>query len=124
MDRPTVYKIFCKDAQITDIYIGSTYRFKQRQSEHKYASKIRNTIVHKFIRDNGGWDNWNMLPIRKYKPDMTRDELVMKEKKYAKKYESTLNKCIPGRTKKEYDKEYRQINRELINQKRRMRLIK
>ena len=56
-----IYKLCCKDANITDIYVGSTTNFKQRKKEHKADchnenNKNYNRPVYKFIRENGG--NW------------------------------------------------------------------
>ena len=60
-----IYKITCKDPQITDIYVGHTTNFVQRKYAHKqccinmkscnYSCKLYDTM-----RNNGGWNNWNM----------------------------------------------------------------
>ena len=52
-----IYKIYCKDTNIQDIYIGSTYNFKLRYYTHKnncinINNKKYNYRVYKFIRDN------------------------------------------------------------------------
>jgi archaellin len=114
--NPTVYKIYCKDDKILDIYIGSTCNFNRRQNDHRSRSKTQNTKLYVCIRDNGGWSNWNMTPIRIYKFDMTRNELIQKERKYFKIYKATLNKQVPGRTMNEYQQKYRQDNIEHLIQ--------
>jgi len=63
-----IYKLCCKDPTIDCIYIGHTTNFNQRKHNHKTNcfnenSKNHNLNVYKFIRDNGGWDNWSMIQI-------------------------------------------------------------
>ena len=65
-----IYKICCNDITITDCYVGHTTNFSQRKSQHKSScnnenSEQYNSFVYKFIRENGGWDNWNMIEIER-----------------------------------------------------------
>jgi len=63
-----IYKIYCKDETITDIYVGHTTNFIQRKYSHKIAcNNLQNNVkIYNTIRCNGGWDNWNMVEIAKY----------------------------------------------------------
>tara|TARA_R110002012_G_scaffold176_1_gene619 strand:+ start:31 stop:366 length:336 start_codon:yes stop_codon:yes gene_type:complete len=66
-----IYKIRCKDKKITDCYIGSTCNLTQRKYEHKRNSTTTHRheysyFLYETIRENGGWDNWEMIPIKKY----------------------------------------------------------
>ena len=68
----TIYKLCCKDTSIKDIYIGSTTNFRQRKSQHKNCcnnenNKHYNYRLYKFIRENGGFDNWEMFMIEEFK---------------------------------------------------------
>ena len=59
-----IYKIFCLDDAIKDCYIGSSCDIKRRMRTHKYDCSSINSLQHNyklytFIRDNGGWCNWN-----------------------------------------------------------------
>ncbi len=52
------------------IYIGSTVKVKNRRDMHKYkcnteTKRGHNTLVYKLIRENGGFDNWEMIVIEK-----------------------------------------------------------
>ena len=54
-----IYKIYKQGKD--EVYIGSTYDFKNRMRQHKYScynekSKKYNFFVYQFIRQNGGWD--------------------------------------------------------------------
>ena len=127
-----IYKIVCKDSEISDIYVGSTVNFTQRKDCHKsntnnINSEKYNLYVYKFIRDNGNWDNWEMIEITKYTCE-SKLELEMEERRYMELLKSNLNKCIPTRTKKEwrqnnkekykeYKKKYRANNKNKINEK-------
>ena len=119
-----IYKLCCNDPTVTDIYVGSTTNFSRRKAEHKYScnnedAKAYNTLVYKFIRENGSWVNWSMVLVREYETT-SKQKLKRKERKYIDKLGATLNKVVPSRTKKErYDNnrdEILQKNRELYKQ--------
>jgi len=69
--RTIIYKICCRDVSINDIYIGHTTNFTQRKQNHKSSccnenSNNYNLYVYKFIRENGGWDNWTMIQLEEH----------------------------------------------------------
>tara|TARA_R110001632_G_C11170115_1_gene399544 strand:- start:52 stop:597 length:546 start_codon:yes stop_codon:yes gene_type:complete len=97
-----IYKIICKDNSITDCYIGSTTDFRRRGLHHnKRCSNINNPKynckVYKFIRDNGGWDNWDMLKLE----DCEVENKLQLERKYYDDLNSTLNSMRPFVSKEE-----------------------
>ena len=111
MSKIIFYKIYCKDKNIKEAYIGSTKNFKQRKWLHKTAcnegnKSINNKCkVYKFIRENGGWDNWVMVKLEsKVCKDIIERRAI--ERKYIEELQKPLNKRIPGRSKEEYNKEY------------------
>ena len=55
-----VYRIECLDKNIKEFYIGSTADLKQRTGKHKQDCKTSNSKVYNFIREHGGWNNWNI----------------------------------------------------------------
>ena len=57
--------------------------------------------VYKYIRDNGGWDNWDMILIEQCKCENRLDSL-RKEREYIELFEATLNKQIPTQSSVEY----------------------
>ncbi len=63
-----IYKIYCKDSNITDFYVGHTTNFIKRKSLHKSSCLNQNNQlkIYEIIRTNGGWNNWNMIEIAKY----------------------------------------------------------
>ena len=121
-----IYKIVCKDKDIKDCYVGSTCNHSRRKSHHKNLcnnekNRAYNGKVYKFIRDNGGWDNFEFAIIEKY-PCNDKVEKLIRER-YWVELIGILNNNIPNRTEKEwqegneekikeYQKEYRKNNRE------------
>jgi len=66
-----IYKLFCKDYNITDCYIGSTTDFRHRSIKHKSDcnntnSKSYNQYIYQFIREHKGWSNWKMTILEEF----------------------------------------------------------
>ena len=102
-----VYKICCNDINITDCYVGSTTNLIERRRQHKTAcnnenKKDYNYNVYKFIRDNGGWDNWVVVLVESYTECKSREELLRFERYHMEQLEAKLNSQVPGRTQKQY----------------------
>ena len=94
-----IYKICCKDPNITDIYIGHTTNFIQRKHNHKTnccnnVSKNHNLNVYKFIRNNGGWENWSMIQIEIFSCNNSQEALI-RERFWIETLKSTLNSNKP-----------------------------
>jgi len=119
------YKIVCQDCP-DYIYIGSTKSFRSRKYQHKsYCNKNHNTKLYNKIRENGGWDNWEMIIIDEA-DDLTFTQARIKEEELRLKYNANLNSqkaYITEEEAKERDKKnmknYRKNNKEYLNQKRR-----
>ena len=91
-----VYKIFCNDISITDCYIGSTIDFRRRRNGHiSKSNNINcpkyNLKVYRFIRENGGWNNWTMVKIE----DCEVDNKLQLEQKYYNQLQPSLNSQRP-----------------------------
>jgi hypothetical protein len=104
--RTIIYKIVCNDVNIKDLYVGSTTNFVKRKNAHKsncnnINSKEYNYYVYEFIRNNGGWINFNMVIVEKY-PCNDKMEACKKERYWIETLNATLNKIIPSRIRKEY----------------------
>lgn len=101
-----IYRIFCKNENIKDCYVGSTRSFSRRKSQHFTANRFPerpayNYKIYKCIRENGGWDNWEMEKLFTFKPN---DVIHLREieKEYIIKYRANLNTQLPNRTPKQY----------------------
>ena len=125
--KTIIYKIVCKDVNVTECYVGSTTDFRKRKYSHKHntikeKSKQYNFKVYRFIRDNGNWDNWDMIMIEKY-PCNDELEKNKRERFWIEHFKSELNCSLPSRTIKEwregnkeknriYCKEWRDVNKD------------
>lgn len=124
-----IYKIAIKDGSLDECYIGSTSRIRERRRTHKSAcnnpnNKDYNYYVYQFIRENGGFDNFDLYELEEVKYDDKR-ELHKIERRYIETLKPKLNKIIPTRTFQEYyqdnkddirekHKTYRENNKEAI----------
>jgi hypothetical protein len=115
-----IYKLCCRDISIKDIYVGHTTNFEQRKSQHKKScEKNHKTRVYKFIRENGGWENWTMILIEK-KSFNNKIEACAKERYWIEALEAKLNCNNPIATKEEKEqqkKDWYEENKEIILQK-------
>jgi hypothetical protein len=55
-----IYEIYCLDENISDNYIYYTTNLKQRKYYHKQQLGNSNEPLYKKIRENGGFDNWDI----------------------------------------------------------------
>ena len=90
-----VYKIVCRDKEITEFYIGSSMDFKDRKRRHKYNSNNLNRKeyclpLYMFINVNGGFENWEIVVIKEYK-FITKKELNINEQYYIDLLQPHLN---------------------------------
>lgn len=129
-EKSIIYKL-CHKNDITNenIYIGSTLNFRRRKWEHKSRCintnlKESNKRLYKFICNNGGWNEWLMIPIEAY-PCESKSQLLIRERFHIENLQAKLNCNIPSQTlteynlkrkdsQKEYNKKYREINKEKI----------
>jgi len=95
METYSFYIIKCKDENITDNYIGSTINLKQRLQHHL---EVCNNDIHrgyyikiyKIIRENGGFENWDMEELFTCECD-NEIEARKIEQKLIEEYQPTLN---------------------------------
>lgn len=129
--KTIIYKICCNDINISDCYIGHTTDLVRRRNCHKSDCKNENqknfnAHVYVFIRQNGGWENWSLIPIEEY-PCENVIQATIRERYWYKELKATLNSNIPSRTKqewtennknkiKEYKKEYNEKRKEYIKE--------
>ena len=110
-----IYKLCCKNPNIENIYIGSTTNFKNRKNQHKSDCHNNNNQItynlykYEFIRDNGGFENWDMIMIEEFGCN-SKKELELRERYWIEELKSDLNSMKrPSTTieeKKEYMKKY------------------
>jgi len=111
------YKIVCRDLEVKDCYVGHTTNFKRRKTEHKSRcnnekGKHYHFKVYQYIRENGGWDNWDMIEIER-KECIDCLDAKKTERYWIEALKANLNGTIPNRT----NLEYYQDNKEKIKKK-------
>ena len=110
------YKIVCKDLNIKNCYVGHTSNFIKRKWAHKETcynenSPAYNLNIYRFIRDNGGFQNFDMILIDTVNCE-NRLEACKKEREYIESLNATLNRLTPYISDEERidrDKKNRQI---------------
>ena len=94
-----IYRIFCKNENVSDLYIGHTTNFSQRKSCHKNScenpnNSLYNIKLYKTIRENGGWNNWIMQEIDVLNLKNSTEARI-KEKEYYDNFKANLNSITP-----------------------------
>ena len=94
-NKTIIYKLCCKDVNIKEIYIGYTTDIKDRIGVHRRVClydthKSHNQKTYKFIRDNGGWDNWTYEILEEFSCN-NKIEARTKEKEWFEKLQPELN---------------------------------
>ncbi len=94
-----IYKIICKDESCKEIYVGHTTNFVQRKHSHKQSCTNNkcvnyNSKLYKVIRENGGWDNWQMEIVQFLNCENSY-EARKKEQEYCELLHATLNSIQP-----------------------------
>lgn len=100
-----IYKIICKDTDITDTYVGHTIDFVQRKCGHMQScinskSANYNCKLYEVIRANGGWDNWRMDIINFYNCK-NKSEARQKEQEHFIELNANLNSIEPFQKQKD-----------------------
>jgi len=101
-----MYKLVPKDLNLDLQYVGHTTNFTQRKYSHK--SNCNNTNgrnynlkVYKMIRENGGWDEWEMIQIEEFCCQNKR-EAEKRERELMEEFNAKLNSILPFCSRKEY----------------------
>ena len=91
-----IYKIICKDKSINDVYVGYTTNFIKRKYQHKVScNNLNNNLnIYSTIRENGGWNNWEMVEIACYNCKNS-EEAKIKEQEHYEHLISFNNSVIP-----------------------------
>ncbi len=106
------------------LYVGSTTHFGNRKRQHKQNcynvnGKPYNYKLYKTIRDNGGWDMFNMVIVKEY-PCENKRQAEAEEDKCIREMKSSLNTHRAFTTpeeRREHNKEYRVKNKNKIKEK-------
>ena len=119
--QSVIYFIRHKINNELPFYIGSAYDFEYRQGNHiskcyNITDRDHNLQVYKFIRQNGGWDEWQMIIHEKYPLHLETNEenqlaLEIREQYWIDFYDNINNglNTIRAHTNNEIKKEQQRI---------------
>jgi hypothetical protein len=102
----------------SNVYIGSTTNFTIRKYQHKQKTINQDeTRMYKIINENGGWDNFEMVPIETINTDKLNARI--REEYWREYYKANLNsvRCYLAedekkKIKKTYFQVYKECNKE------------
>ncbi len=97
-----IYKLCILDGTLEDCYVGSTMNKYNRKCAHKLNCNDKNSPaynynVYQFIRNNGGFENWDLVVLEELKTP-TKFELTTKERQWIEKIKPSLNCNKPPKT--------------------------
>lgn len=123
-----MYKICPKNKELDLCYIGQTNNFVERKRHHIRNTSCESDKKHYHlkhyvaIRNNGGWDEWEMVEIEKL-VGKTRLESRMREQELIEECNANLNSVSAfvtedarKATKKAITEKYRENNKELLKE--------
>jgi hypothetical protein len=115
-NKSKIYKIYCEDEGVDEIYVGSTVDLKTRVRNHKSAcnninDEFYNKKLYIYIRNNFGFDNFTVKTLERFSCE-NEIQLRTREQEWINELKPTLND-IRARTTKLEAKELRK-KRELI----------
>jgi hypothetical protein len=121
-----MYKVCPKNKELNFCYIGQTANFENRKRQH-----IKNTTCetdkkhyhlkhYQTIRENGGWDEWEMIELEKFN-GKTKVEARIREQELIKEHNANLNMLSAyiteeerKATKKKCTEKFREENKEYL----------
>jgi hypothetical protein len=118
MVKYTIYEISCKDENVKSTYVGQTKAFNNRKENHKNPlnDKTRSSLysypLYKAVRENGGWDNWEIKPLEIL--DCDKDKAHEREQYWMDLKKANLNQNRAFDTnllRREKQKEYNKKNK-------------
>lgn len=112
-NKCVIYKLCCQDVEVKDIYIGSTCNMARRKNQHKNACNNPNNknyyqYVYQFIRENGGFDNFDMIMIEEHHCE-NKLQKEQRERYWIELLKPALNRAIPTRNRNEYYHDNKQV---------------
>ena len=77
------------------LYVGHTTDFTKRKYQHKFScrtitDRVYNSKVYKTIRENGGWEMFNMTVVKKFPCD-DKNEAASEEDKVMRMLKANMN---------------------------------
>jgi len=89
------YKFVCKNLEINSCYVGHTTNFNHRKNQHKYCCNTEkspkyNLKIYEAIRQNGGFNNWEIVKIHQ-QICLDKSDACKIEQKYIEELQANMN---------------------------------
>jgi len=99
------------------VYVGSTTNFSQRKAAHKYDCNHEEAIqftypIYCHIRNNGGYDCFEIIPIKSLKLE-NKTQLLISEQEEIDKHRTLVNRQKAYITIKERKEHVKQYNKKM-----------
>jgi len=113
--KTIIYQIKCLD-DVDFCYVGHTTNFRSRKNEHKSCSSKHNSPFYVKIRELGGWEKFEMIPLEEYTICKSLMEARIREQEWIEKIQAKLNskKAYQSLSDSERSKIHRQKNPEKV----------
>ena len=120
--KTIMYHFVCEDSSITNEYVGHTTDWSSRKRSHKSDCKGRRKDCYKYkiINENGGWENWRMVPLEEF-PCENEIQARIREEYWRKELKADMNSQRAYRSpeeKKEYKKQNNKLHKDKQNKAR------
>ena len=97
--KTIMYVLVCRNPDIKELYVGHTTNFTKRKNGHKTNCINPNRAghhyyVYQFIRENGGWENWDMILLETYNCE-SNIQACKREREWFEILQPSLNKWLP-----------------------------
>lgn len=127
--KTVIYHFVCQDTNVKCSYVGSTTNMIKRKASHKTICcrenhRHYNLILYQTIRDNGGWNNWEMVPLEEF-PCENYNQQVIREQYWIDQLKPELNQRssytdpeVRKETHNQYTIEWRKTNQDKVKEQR------
>ena len=109
--KTIMYHFVCEDSSITNEYVGHTTDWSSRKRQHKSDCKGRykDCYKYKIINENGGWENWRMVPLEEF-PCENDIQARIREEYWRKELKADMNSQRAFRTPEELKEDKKKSN--------------
>lgn len=95
-DFSNCYIYYIKSMDGVVHYVGSTSNMNSRKSKHKYNCSHEHCEhyhldIYQYIRNNGGWESFEIVPIRKIENISNKTDLLIAERAEMEKFSGLKN---------------------------------
>ena len=112
-----IYSLVCKNQELcSQKYIGLTKDIQARGHSHNSKSRIEDYKVYKTIREFGGFQNWDIIPIEYLDENITLENAKLIEDEYITDFgELNMNRSVRLENAKYlYSQKYRNLHKDKL----------